>query len=123
MERWGDQDSYFNWLAYPNLHIASSDGGFSFTIEHHVPVAPGRTNLEIYWMTAKKRQPYAFSGTVLRSLMQGSRLVVGEDIVVMEEVQAALHDDAPVPRQGDYEGLNKRVERWYVDVIDGNREV
>ena len=123
VERWGDQDSYFNWLAYPNLHIASSDGGFSFTIEHHVPVAPGRTNLEIYWMTAKKRQPYAFSGTVLRSLMQGSRLVVGEDIVVMEEVQAALHDDAPVPRQGDYEGLNKRVERWYVDVIDGNREV
>jgi len=123
VERWGDQDAYFNWLAYPNLHIASSDGGFSFTIEHHVPVSPGRTDLEIYWMTAKKRQPYAFSGTVLLSLMHGTRLVVGEDVQIMEQVQAALHDGAPVARQGDYEGLNKRVERWYVDLIEGGHEI
>ena len=55
--------------------------------------------------------------------MHGSKLVVGEDVQVMEQVQAALHEDAPVARQGDYEGLNKRVERWYVDVIDGDHEV
>jgi phenylpropionate dioxygenase-like ring-hydroxylating dioxygenase large terminal subunit len=123
VERWCEHDSYYNWLAYPNLHIASSDGGFSFTIEHHVPIAPGRTDLEIYWMTAKKRQPYAFSNSVLLSLMHGSKLVVGEDVRVMEQVQAALHEKAPIAHQGDYEGLNKRVERWYVDVIDGNHEV
>jgi hypothetical protein len=41
----------------------------------------------------------------------------------MEQVQAALHEKAPIAHQGDYEGLNKRVERWYVDVIDGNHEV
>ncbi|MBL8386224.1 MAG: Rieske 2Fe-2S domain-containing protein [Burkholderiales bacterium] len=123
VERWGETDAYFNWLAYPNLHIASSDGGFSFTIEHHVPVAPDRTDLEIYWMTARKRQPYSFSGTVLLSLMHGSKLVVGEDVQVMEEVQRGLHADAPTPRQGDYEGLNKRVERWYVDLIDGDHEI
>jgi hypothetical protein len=74
-------------------------------------------------MTAKKRQPYAFSNSVLLSLMHGSKLVVGEDVRVMEQVQAALHEKAPIAHLGDYEGLNKRVERWYVDVIDGNHEV
>lgn len=123
VERWGANNSYFNWLAYPNLHISSSDGGFSFSIEHHVPVSPGRTDLEIYWMTAKKRQPFPYSSTVLHSLMNGTKLVVGEDIQVMEEVQAAMHDGAPVARQGMYEGLNKLVERWYVDVIDGGHEI
>jgi hypothetical protein len=123
VERWGSQDSYFNWLVYPNLHISSSDGGHSFSIEHHVPVSPGRTNMEIFWMTAKKRTAYPYSSTVLTSLMHGSKLVVGEDIQIMEEVQAAMHDDAPTARQGDYEGFNKLVERWYVDIIDANYEV
>ena len=123
VERWGDQDAYFNWLAYPNLHISTGDGGFSFSIEHHVPVAPGRTDMEIYWMTAKKRAPYAYASTVLTSKMHGSKLVVGEDIQIMEEVQAAVHADGPVARQGDYEGFNKLVERWYVDIIDTDHEV
>jgi phenylpropionate dioxygenase-like ring-hydroxylating dioxygenase large terminal subunit len=123
VERWGEHDAYFNWLAYPNLHISSSDGGYSFSIEHHVPVSPGRTDMEIYWMTAKKRVPYAFSATVLASLMHGTKLVVGEDIQIVEEVQAAMHDGAPIARQGDYEGFNKLVERWYVDIIDGEHDV
>jgi phenylpropionate dioxygenase-like ring-hydroxylating dioxygenase large terminal subunit len=123
VERWGTQDAYFNWLAYPNLHISSSDGGHSFSIEHHVPVSPGRTDMEIYWMTAKKRVPFAYSGTVLASLMHGTKLVVGEDIQIIEEVQAAMHDGAPVARQGHYEAFNRLVERWYVDIIDGDHEV
>jgi carnitine monooxygenase subunit len=123
VERWGNHDAYFNWLAYPNLHIASSDGGFSFTIEHHVPVTPGRTDLEVYFLTAKKRRPYAFSGVALLSMMHGSKLVVGEDVRIMENVQSALHADAPVARQGDYEAMNKLVERWYIDLIEGDHEI
>src|SRR5258708_40121199 len=34
VERWRYQDVYYNWLAYPNLHIASANGGYSFTLEH-----------------------------------------------------------------------------------------
>lgn len=123
VERWGNQDAYFNWLAYPNLHISTGDGGYSFSIEHHVPVSPGRTDMEIYWMTARKRAPYAYSSAVLTSKMHGSKLVVGEDIQIMEEVQAALHADGPVAHQGDYEGFNKLVERWYVDIIDTDHDV
>ena len=120
VRRWGVDDAYFNWLAYPNLHIASSDGGHSFTIEHHVPVSPDRTDIEIYWMTAKKKQDYASSSAVLASLMHGSKRVVGEDVQVMEAVQAGLHPDAPAGTQGAYESLNRLVERWYTALVDGD---
>ncbi|MBJ2144390.1 Rieske 2Fe-2S domain-containing protein [Delftia acidovorans] len=118
VERWGQEDAYYNWLAYPNLHIASGNGGHSFTIEHHVPVAPGCTDLEIYRFTAKKRQPFAFSNSVLLAEMHGSKLVVGEDIQIMEMVQSALHDAAPLPTQGAYESLNRLVERWYETLME-----
>ncbi|TBU93903.1 ribosomal subunit interface protein [Pseudomonas dryadis] len=118
VERWGSQDSYYNWLAFPNLHIASANGGFSFTLEHHIPVAPDRTDLEIYWFSARKKQSYGFSQQVLLAQMHGSKLVVGEDIEVMERVQSALHDDAPVPTQGAYESMNRLVERWYTTLME-----
>lgn len=119
IERWpGEEDAYYNWLAFPNLHIASPNGGRSFTIEHHIPLAPDRTDIEIYWFTARKKQPYATSAQVLLSSMHGSKLVVGEDVEVMERVQAALHAGAPVSNQGSYEFMNRLVERWYALMME-----
>lgn len=118
VERWGHEDAYYNWLAYPNLHIASGNGGHSFTIEHHVPVAPGCTDLEVYRFSARKKQAFAFSSAVLLEEMHGSKRVVGEDVDIMEKVQAALHADAPVPTQGAYEDLNRLVERWYSTLME-----
>lgn len=123
VERWGDEDAYYNWLAYPNMHIACPNGGYSFTLEHHIPVAPDRTDLEIYWFTARKKKQYAFSSWNLLSHMHGSRLVTGEDINVMERVQAALHEHAPPPTQGAYEFQNRLVERWYTTLMEGDHEI
>lgn len=123
VERWGNTDSYFNWLAFPNMHIASPNGGFSFTLEHHIPIAPDRTDLEIYWFTTRKKRPYAFSNQVLLAQMHGSKLVVGEDVDVMERVQAALHENAPLPTQGAYESLNRIVERWYAALMESDCEI
>ncbi|RXR02657.1 aromatic ring-hydroxylating oxygenase subunit alpha [Pseudoxanthomonas composti] len=123
VERWGTQDAYYNWLAFPNLHIASANGGYSFTLEHHVPVAPDRTDLEIYWVSARKKQAYGFSSQVLLAQMHGSKTVVGEDVAVMEMVQAGLHADAPLPTQGAYESMNRLVERWYVALMETEHEV
>ncbi len=123
VERWGNQDAYFNWLAYPNLHIATGNGGFSFTLEHHIPVSPEQTDVEIYWLTARKKQPYAYSSSVLLAQMHGSKLVVGEDIEVMEMVQRGLHHASPTPRQGAYEAMNKLVERWYCHLLEADHAV
>ncbi|CAE1136639.1 aromatic ring-hydroxylating oxygenase subunit alpha [Xanthomonas euroxanthea] len=123
VERWGKQDAYFNWLAFPNLHIASANGGYSFTLEHHIPVAPDQTDLEIYWFSARRKQPYGSSSQVLLAQMHGSKVVVGEDVDIMERVQAALHTDAPLPTQGAYESMNRLVERWYTTLMETEHEI
>ena len=119
VERWGTEDVYYNWLAYPNLHIASANGGHSFTIEHHMPAAPGVTDMEVYRFTTRKKQPFAHSHAVLLAEMHGSKLVTGEDVAIMERVQAALHPGAPLPTQGAYESMNRLVERWYATLMEG----
>ncbi|CAE6763839.1 aromatic ring-hydroxylating oxygenase subunit alpha [Xanthomonas arboricola] len=123
VERWGKQDAYFNWLAFPNMHIASSNGGYSFTLEHHIPVAPDRTDLEIYWFSARRKQPYGSSSQVLLAQMHGSKVVVGEDVDIMERVQSALHTEAPLPTQGAYESMNRLVERWYTMLMETEHEI
>ena len=123
VERMGNLDYYYNWLAYPNLHIASGSGGYSFTLEQHNPVAPGITELVVYWLTAKKKRPYAATPAVLLASFQGGFQVLNEDIKVMEMVQSNLHSESPLPHQGDYEAANKLVEKWYTDLMDGQFEI
>ena len=123
VERWGELDSYYNWLSFPNMHIACPNGGYSFSLEHHIPISPSETDLEIYWFTARKKKPYAFSSWNLLSHMHGSRLVTGEDIDIMERVQAALHDHAPMPTQGAYEFQNRLIERWYALMMETDHEI
>ena len=123
VERFGSLDYYYNWLAYPNLHIASGSGGYSFTLEQHNPVAPGVTELTVYWLTAKKKRPYPAMPAVLLASIEVGYQVLEEDIKVMEMVQKNLHAEAPLPRQGDYEYANKLLEKWYADLMDGQFEI
>lgn len=123
VEPWRGADGYYNWLAYPNLHIASGTGGYSFSIENHIPLSPSKTDVEIYYLTAKKKQPYATSHQVLLSHMHYSKKVVGEDIAILEAVQSALHPDAPMPSQGAYETQNRLVERWYTTLMETGHEI
>lgn len=119
VQRWGNENAYYNWLAYPNLHIASANGGYSFTIENHIPISPGCTNIEVYRFTSRKKQPpFKSSSAVLLAEMHESKLVVGEDVKIMEAVQAALHTGAPHPTQGAYEGMNRLIERWYHTLME-----
>lgn len=119
VQRYGDKDWYYNWLAFPNLHIASSTGGYSFIIEHHIPVAADRTDLVVYYVTAQKKRRYATSVAVLHAHMTGAEGVLREDIRVLEQIQSTLHASAPRARPGDYEHANATIEQWYLDVMGG----
>ncbi|QHI97960.1 Rieske 2Fe-2S domain-containing protein [Xylophilus rhododendri] len=119
VERYGQDDWYLNWLVYPNLHIASGSGGYSFIIEHHQPVSAGRTDLQIYYVTARKKKRYPTSAAVLMAHLEGAEKVLREDIDVMEKVQSALRPGAPRAQLGDFEFGNIAVERWYMDVMEG----
>ncbi|MEO7578879.1 MAG: SRPBCC family protein [Massilia sp.] len=119
VERFGEHDWYYNWLAFPNLHIASGTGGHSFIIEHHIPVSAGRTEFMVYYVTAKKKRRYASSAAVLHAHMTGAEVVLHEDIGVMEAIQQTLHAGAPRAQLGDYEFMNANIQHWYVDVMEG----
>lgn len=119
VERYGDKDWYYNWLAFPNLHIASGSGGYSFIIEHHIPVGPGRTDFMVHYVTARKKRRYATSAAVLHAHMMGAEKVLKEDIDVMEKIQGSLHANAPSAVLGDYEHANTMIENWYLAVMEG----
>lgn len=123
VERWGREDAYYNWLAYPNLHIASANGGHSFILEHHTPLTPCTTSMEVYRFSARKKQAFGFSNAVLLAEMHASKLVLGEDVDIMEKVQSALHPGAPIPMQGAYESDNRLVERWYSHLMEDGNEL
>ena len=82
VERWGGEDSYYNWLCYPNMHIACPNGGYSFTLEHHVPVAPDRTDpvsythLDVY----KRQDSLAALETIVLFDTDYGKVIVGDDI-------------------------------------------
>lgn len=120
VERFGSDDWYLNWLVFPNLHIASGSGGYSFIIEHHQPVSAGRTDLMVYYVTAKKKRRYPTSAAVLMAHLEGAEKVLREDIDIMEKVQSGLRPGAPRATLGDYEFANMAVERWYMDVMEGH---
>jgi phenylpropionate dioxygenase-like ring-hydroxylating dioxygenase large terminal subunit len=116
-------DAYFNWLVYPNTHIASGDGGHTFTIEHHIPIAPHRTDVEIYYLTARKKNSYATSAQVLLAAMHAGHRILTEDYDILEQLQSTLHMDAPVPTQGAYESTNQQIERWYTTLMEDSHEL
>lgn len=125
VERYRDVDGqhhdwYYNWLVFPNLHIASSNGGNSFIIEHHIPVGAGRTDLIVHYVTAKKKRPYPQSAAVLHASMLAADAVLREDIEVMVNIQRTLHPEARRARLGDYEFANAAIQHWYMNLMEKN---
>lgn len=123
VQPWGGEDRYYDWQAYPNLHIASGNAGHSFTLECYTPVAPGRTDVELFWVMARKTQDFDFSAQALLANMHGSKKIVGEDIAMLEAIQHVLHGQAPMPHQGAYEAQNSLIERCYSALMDTHAEI
>jgi phenylpropionate dioxygenase-like ring-hydroxylating dioxygenase large terminal subunit len=119
VERYGTEDCYYNWLLFPNLHIASGTGGYSFIIEHYVPQSAGETDAEIYYLTAKRKQRYVASKAVLYEHLAGAETVLREDFEQLESIQEALHAGAPLPNWGAFELRNHRVASWIGRVVNG----
>ena len=123
VQRYGNDDWYLNWLMYPNLHIASGSGGFSFIIEHHIPTSANSTDLWVYYVTGKKTRKYPTSSAVLLAHLEGAEKVLSEDISIMERVQKNLGTHALRPNLGDFEYLNLAIEKWYLDQMSRKYEL
>ena len=118
VNRHGHDDWYLNWLMYPNLHVASGSAGYSFIIEHHIPVSAAKTDLWVYYVTGSKKRKYPTSAAVLLAHLEGAEKVLAEDIEIMEKLQSSLCSTSPSANTGDFEFANMAIERWYLDTME-----
>lgn len=124
VERWDCENRYYNWILYPNIHFLSATCGYSFSLEHHNPISPTETEVSVYFLTAKKKAPYAESRAVLEGHMKDARIILDEDISVMEKIQSVVASAPSNAMPGSYEFLNRRAESWYLsrlNLISGAR--
>ena len=113
VSRYGALDHYYDWIFFPNLHIASASGGHSFLITHFSPISCGQTKIYQYFTTAKEisHNPYLAS-VRLESLREGIK-TFEEDNTACEN----LHRNAVAyPNEenihGKYELAILRWRRW-----------
>lgn len=123
VKRYGVDDWYLNWLIFPNFHISSGSGGYSFIIEHHRPISAGETELALYICTAKKRRKYKYSPAVLFAHLEGALKTLREDFAIVEDIQSVLRPDSDQSINGVFELGNSIISKWYMDVMDGNHEI
>lgn len=110
VDRWGQTDAYFTWLLFPNTHIVSPNGGYTFSIEHHMPVGPGETEMTVYYFTAKTKG--ALPSSVLWEHLQGAKAVLDEDNAAMEQIQAGIGRGPSFATLGGGEFDIAGVQNW-----------
>jgi phenylpropionate dioxygenase-like ring-hydroxylating dioxygenase large terminal subunit len=117
VDRWPCGSFYHNWLIYPNLHLLTATCGNSFSIEYHEPVSPGETDVHLYFVTAKRKNPSWDPTEVLNGHFQGADVILSEDYGVLEKLQENLARASLAPALGAYEWWNFRIESWYLRAI------
>lgn len=121
-ERFRNNDSYYNWLVYPNLHIASPNGGHSFIIELYTPLSPSETEIEVFWVMGKSKEKASIQNRdqILLHHMRACRRILDEDISILEKTQETLHNESTKQNLGIYEIKNKKINSWYLNLIEKN---
>jgi phenylpropionate dioxygenase-like ring-hydroxylating dioxygenase large terminal subunit len=104
LERWPKaSEDYYNWLLFPNLHIASPDGCRTFGIEQYDPVDVGHTRLVHFMLTSRQKDRLPEGDALLRGMLRGARSILEEDTNIMESVQRSFVSGSPTMQLGAYE--------------------
>jgi len=117
VNRYGQDDVYYNWLLYPNVNFCSVRG-VHFLLQQFDPVAPDLTDYHLWMMTAKRNSPAQDFTALLASFFKSERNVIEEDAVYLTRMQNAL--DGEYGRRmshGDYELPLILQHRWYQENV------
>jgi phenylpropionate dioxygenase-like ring-hydroxylating dioxygenase large terminal subunit len=120
IERYGKKNSYYDFYFFPSLHLACSDGGFSFSYENLYPNSTNQTDIFYAYMTSKKNKNNRhFKVAHLESMRYGLK-VYNEDIAMMEIVQSNINNQPASHQNGKYE---YRIKRWrkYFETLNENK--
>ena len=111
-------EGYYNWLLYPNFHMATPDGGRSYSIEVLNPISPVETEISHYVLCNKPNDDNdVFLEEVVEHRLRGLRPVLEEDYEACEEVQHALRFTELEQNIGAYEHYNANIASMYRRLI------
>jgi phenylpropionate dioxygenase-like ring-hydroxylating dioxygenase large terminal subunit len=108
---------YYNWVLFPNFHMATPDGGRSYTIEIHNPVNPDKTEISHYVIVNKPYDDDALMDEILEHRLRGLRPVYEEDYGACEKIQEALEFTDREQNIGSYEFYNANIASMYRRLI------
>ncbi|MEY4509230.1 MAG: hypothetical protein RLZZ450_1352 [Pseudomonadota bacterium] len=119
LERWPEaSEDYYNWLLFPNLHIASPDGCRTFGIEQYDPIDVGHTKLVHFMLTSRRREPLPQGHALLRGMLRAARIILDEDASMMESVQRGFVEGSPTMQLGAYERDLSQFAQVSRDLVD-----
>ena len=103
VNRWGSRDVYIDFMIFPNLHLVTSDGGYSFSYEAYFPVNFGATKIEYMFTTAKRDSDNVYFPIIhLESMKVGMKIYL-EDVVMAESLQKNSNSFFDGNNPGSYE--------------------
>jgi phenylpropionate dioxygenase-like ring-hydroxylating dioxygenase large terminal subunit len=108
---------YYNWLLFPNVHMATPDGGRSYSIEIHNPIAPGKTEISHYVIVNKPYSDDAMLDEIIEHRLRGLRPVLEEDYQACERIQHAIKFTEREQNIGCYEHYNANIASLYRKII------
>ena len=111
-------EGYYNWLLFPNFHMATPDGGRSYSIEIHNPLSSNKTEITHFVTCNKPKNPDdVFFEEIIEHRLRGLKPVMDEDYQACEEVQKALEFTEREQNVGAYEHYNVNIASMYRRLI------
>lgn len=109
---------YYNWLLFPNFHMASPDGGRSYSIEVHNPISPDKNEISHFVIFNKpNNEQDVFLDEIIEHRLRGLRPVYEEDYGACERVQYSLTHTEREQNIGCYEHYNMNIANLYKRII------
>jgi phenylpropionate dioxygenase-like ring-hydroxylating dioxygenase large terminal subunit len=87
VKRWRNEDFYLDILIFPNLHLVTPDGGFSFSWEAYFPMDYKATKIEYGFTTAKRTSNFSYLPIIHLESMRAGMKIYLEDVVMAENLQ------------------------------------
>jgi hypothetical protein len=97
--------------------MATPDGGRSYSIEVHNPVAPDKTEISHYVLVNKPYSDDALLDEIVEHRLSGLRPVLEEDYGACERIQEALKFTEREQNIGCYEHYNANIASLYRRII------
>jgi phenylpropionate dioxygenase-like ring-hydroxylating dioxygenase large terminal subunit len=116
VNRYGPPDHYHNFYLFPNVNFISV-GGLVFLVQQFSPVSAGSTQVRFDLCLAQEHQRIAVPA-ILQGHLKGEIDVLMEDVVLMEALQAGLHNGGARVQHGKYETRLMSFARTYLQLME-----